>query len=116
MRHLYRKPTTFATVEYKGRRKLFFGLPGNPVSATVTCRLFVLPALRKMSGDDKPIQAMWKVKVALTIYLYGNYNNNEFTNEPLNETTRDSLLAVDHIYSCPVTGSKHPTGSQPCSF
>lgn len=45
------KPTTFATLEYKGRCKLVFGLPGNPVSATVTCHLFVLPALRKMSGS-----------------------------------------------------------------
>lgn len=40
------KPTTFATVN----SKLVFALPGNPVSATVTFYLFVLPALRKMSG------------------------------------------------------------------
>ena len=29
---------------------LFFGLPGNPVSAQVTFELFVRPALRKMMG------------------------------------------------------------------
>ncbi|XP_063217717.1 gephyrin [Bacillus rossius redtenbacheri] len=44
------KPTTFATCEYDGKRKLVLGLPGNPVSATVTSHLYVLPALRKMSG------------------------------------------------------------------
>ncbi|BFZ58841.1 hypothetical protein PYCC9005_005906 [Savitreella phatthalungensis] len=40
------KPTTFATVG----RKLIFALPGNPASALVTFHLFVLPALRRMSG------------------------------------------------------------------
>lgn len=30
-----------------------FGLPGNPVSAFVTCNLFVLPALRKYCGYSK---------------------------------------------------------------
>ncbi|KAI9315877.1 hypothetical protein BX666DRAFT_2028118 [Dichotomocladium elegans] len=42
------KPTTFATLP-EGN-KLIFALPGNPASATVTFYLFVLPALRKMSG------------------------------------------------------------------
>jgi molybdopterin molybdotransferase len=32
------------------RRPLVFGLPGNPVSASVTFELFVRPALRKMMG------------------------------------------------------------------
>jgi len=44
------KPTTFATLEWKNSKKLVFALPGNPVSATVTFYIFVLPALRKMSG------------------------------------------------------------------
>ena len=30
---------------------VFFGLPGNPVSAMVTFYLFVLPAIRKMTGE-----------------------------------------------------------------
>ncbi|MCO6414476.1 MAG: molybdopterin molybdotransferase MoeA [Thiogranum sp.] len=30
---------------------VFFGLPGNPVSAMVTYYLFVLPAIRKMAGE-----------------------------------------------------------------
>lgn len=53
---LPRKPTTFATVpDPKGGQqpRLMFGLPGNPVSATVTFHLFVLPALRKLAGYEK---------------------------------------------------------------
>lgn len=40
------KPTTFATVD----STLVFALPGNPASALVTFYVFVLPALRKLSG------------------------------------------------------------------
>ncbi len=40
------KPLTFATVG----EKLFFGLPGFPVSSLVTFELFVRPALWKMQG------------------------------------------------------------------
>ncbi|KAF9106729.1 hypothetical protein BGX27_009044 [Mortierella sp. AM989] len=49
------KPTTFATVPNSSGKqpKLMFGLPGNPVSATVTFHLFVLPALRKLAGYEK---------------------------------------------------------------
>ena len=66
-------PTTFATVEVPGiaaptggapastvaadsaassprRRKVVFALPGNPVSALVTCTLLVVPAMRRLSG------------------------------------------------------------------
>lgn len=35
----------------KIKDKLFFGLPGNPVSAMVTCYLFVIPALAKIMGQ-----------------------------------------------------------------
>jgi gephyrin len=46
------KPTTFATLFFGGTKKLIFGLPGNPASATVTAHLFVLPACRKLSGSQ----------------------------------------------------------------
>ncbi|XP_017784378.1 PREDICTED: gephyrin [Nicrophorus vespilloides] len=39
------KPTTFARLEFEGKTKFVFGLPGNPVSASVTCILFVIPGL-----------------------------------------------------------------------
>ncbi|ORX54454.1 hypothetical protein DM01DRAFT_1035725 [Hesseltinella vesiculosa] len=45
------KPTTFATIPRAHSDPcLAFALPGNPVSATVAFYLFVLPALRRMSG------------------------------------------------------------------
>jgi molybdopterin molybdotransferase len=40
------KPLTFATFPYG----IYFGLPGNPVSALVTFWRFVLPAIKKLSG------------------------------------------------------------------
>ncbi|XP_045479043.1 gephyrin [Harmonia axyridis] len=40
------KPTTFATLNFRGQRKIVFGLPGNPVSACVTTLLFVIPFLK----------------------------------------------------------------------
>ena len=45
------KPTTFATILFDGRiEKPVFALPGNPASALVTFHVFVLPALRRLSG------------------------------------------------------------------
>jgi molybdopterin molybdotransferase len=41
------KPLAFGTLG----NVLFFGLPGNPVSAFVTFELFVRPALRRMAGN-----------------------------------------------------------------
>merc|ERR1719233_1739042 len=49
------KPTTFATCSVNGQPKLIIGLPGNPVSATVTCHLYVLPAARLLAGVTSPL-------------------------------------------------------------
>ncbi|KAG7199429.1 hypothetical protein KM043_014057 [Ampulex compressa] len=50
------KPTTFGTCMFQGRKKYLLCLPGNPVSATVTTHLFVLPLLKEMCGNlCKPI-------------------------------------------------------------
>jgi len=43
------KPLTFGKVQ----NAVFFGLPGNPVSAMVTFYQFVQPALRRMMGQNK---------------------------------------------------------------
>ncbi|MGV0026272.1 molybdopterin molybdotransferase MoeA [Phormidesmis priestleyi] len=49
------KPLTFATFEGQESqiKTLYFGLPGNPVSALVTFWRFVEPAIRKLSGLTK---------------------------------------------------------------
>ncbi len=41
----------------------FIGLPGNPVSSFVGCRVFVLPAVARLAG--RPPSAAWKVKAIL---------------------------------------------------
>lgn len=48
------KPLAFGMTKTRGirsRRVAVFGLPGNPVSSLVSFELFVLPAIRKMSGQ-----------------------------------------------------------------
>ncbi|CAE7202458.1 CNX1 [Symbiodinium natans] len=45
------KPSTFATVAGpEAQSKLFFGLPGNPVSCFVTFKLLAAPALERLRG------------------------------------------------------------------
>ncbi|VEN63111.1 unnamed protein product [Callosobruchus maculatus] len=45
------KPTSFATLVYKGKLKKVFCLPGNPASCSVCCLLFVIPALRYVENQ-----------------------------------------------------------------
>ncbi|KAG3176433.1 Molybdopterin biosynthesis protein [Phytophthora cactorum] len=44
------KPTTFATLDLQGKKKLVFALPGNSVSSFTTCHLLVHPALKRLRG------------------------------------------------------------------
>lgn len=66
------KPITFATVDVGGRKKLIFGLPGNPVSSMVTFYLLAAPAMRKMAGWPDPhlrrVQAVLAQPLALDAY------------------------------------------------
>uniref|UniRef100_A0A8C4EK01 Gephyrin n=1 Tax=Dicentrarchus labrax TaxID=13489 RepID=A0A8C4EK01_DICLA len=62
-------PTTFATADIDGARKLIFALPGNPVSAVVTCNLFVIPALRKMQGILDPRPTIIKARLSCDVKL-----------------------------------------------
>ncbi|XP_060618755.1 gephyrin isoform X21 [Anolis sagrei] len=62
-------PTTFATLDNDGIRKIIFALPGNPVSAVVTCNLFVVPALRKMQGILDPRPTIIKARLSCDVKL-----------------------------------------------
>ncbi|XP_062857063.1 gephyrin b isoform X2 [Trichomycterus rosablanca] len=65
-------PTTFATLDTDGTRKLIFALPGrdgSPVSAVVTCNLFVIPALRKMQGILDPRPTIIKARLSCDVKL-----------------------------------------------
>ncbi|CAF4584032.1 unnamed protein product [Rotaria socialis] len=57
------KPTTFATCEVNGKKKLFFGLPGNPVSALVSYWLLVVPTLKHMMGHIEPHHPIIRVQL-----------------------------------------------------
>jgi len=66
------KPCTFATAEVEGRKRLLFGLPGNPVSSLVTYYLLVASAIRKLAGWNDPhlrrIQATLEQALPLDSY------------------------------------------------
>ncbi|HXF63326.1 MAG TPA: gephyrin-like molybdotransferase Glp [Caldilineaceae bacterium] len=66
------KPCTFATALVDGRKRLVFGLPGNPVSSLVTFYLLVAPAIRKLAGWPDPrlrrVQAHLAQPLALDPY------------------------------------------------
>jgi len=63
------------------RRKLVFGLPGNPASALVCYLLYVLPAIRKIMGFAEPgpfwhqgrLAAAVSNRSSRTCYARGNY-------------------------------------------
>ncbi|MBS9384890.1 MAG: molybdopterin molybdotransferase MoeA [Dolichospermum sp. BR01] len=75
------KPLTFATFP----NSLYFGLPGNPVSALVTFWRFVQPTIKKLSGINQGWEAkLLKVKShselksngKMETYIWGNLNLN----------------------------------------
>ncbi|XP_065208186.1 gephyrin [Planococcus citri] len=67
------KPTKFFSIPFENGKKFLFGLPGNPVSATVTCHLFVLPALKRMSGVLNPSPTIIKAQLCHEVTLDDRY-------------------------------------------
>lgn len=57
------KPTVFARRD----KTFFFGLPGNPVSTSVTFNVFARPAIRKMQGDATPALPMVRARLARSL-------------------------------------------------
>lgn len=89
------KPLTFACKESEG--KMFFGLPGNPVSTFVTFHLLVLPALRFASNhpEAKCRLPVIKVKIAQNIEL-----------DPRPEYMRASIKSINGELWASVTGNQ----------
>lgn len=56
------KPLAFG-VWGEDKRKLFFGIPGNPVAAMFVTESYVKPAIRKMRGEEKVINPIVKAKL-----------------------------------------------------
>ena len=92
------KPLTVATFP---NSCLYFGIPGNPVSALVSCWRFVLPALKKLSGqkDYKPVFVKARTRDRLKsggkreTYLWGR------------------LHLVDGEYEFALAGGSHSSGN-----
>lgn len=81
------KPLTFGKIQ----QAVFFGLPGNPVSAMVTFYQFVQPALRRMMGQDSVIPV--RVNVPCTTPLKKHPGRMEFQRGIL-ETDEQGHLVV----------------------
>jgi molybdopterin molybdotransferase len=75
------RPLTFGHI----KEAVFFGLPGNPVSAMVTFFQFVRPALLKMSGDTGP-SAVYTLRATTTSRLRKQPGRYEFQRGVLQQT------------------------------
>jgi molybdopterin molybdotransferase len=93
------KPLTVATFE--SHRCLYFGIPGNPVSALVSCWRFVQPALKKLSGLNSYLPQFVKAKTRYPLkaggkretYLWGQ------------------LQLVEGAYEFHLAGGSHSSGN-----
>jgi molybdopterin molybdotransferase len=56
------KPLTVATFQRNGQQILYFGLPGNPVSALVSCWRFIYLGFQRVAGVESP-QLPWREAV-----------------------------------------------------
>ncbi|MBE9129721.1 gephyrin-like molybdotransferase Glp [Coleofasciculus sp. LEGE 07081] len=102
------KPLTvaqFPALSQKGAKRpvLYFGLPGNPVSALVSCWRFVQPALAKLSGLP---QAAWKPRFVKAIAFH------ELRADGRRETYLwGQLQLVDGCYEFHLAGGSHSSGN-----
>ena len=93
------KPTTFASCSVGGRLRLVVGLPGNPVSASVTSHLYLLPAVRLLAGLVQPLPGVLRAKL--------------LTPRPLPLDLRPEYLRVTLTFSPgQALGEAVPTGNQ----
>jgi molybdopterin molybdotransferase len=85
------KPLVFGVKD----KKLFFGLPGNPVSTSVCFELYVVPAMMKMSGQDyRPLRVRARLGHAVT------------KKPGLRHFLRGILIKTDQGYTVQTTGNQ----------
>jgi molybdenum cofactor synthesis domain-containing protein len=87
------KPTVFARLPGE-RRTLVFGLPGNPVSVSVTFNLFARTALRAMQGTPEP--ALSEERAALSRPVKGAAERTSYLPAVL-RTDADGLLRAEPL-------------------
>ena len=82
------KPIIFA--KFKGKQKVVFGLPGNPISTSACFRFFVAPYMSNILGlgEEKPIRAVLKNNFVKNKY-FTRFAKSKLT------TTKDGKLKVE---------------------
>jgi len=82
------KPILFAKI--KGKHKVIFGLPGNPISSAACFRFFVFPYLQNLLGikEEKPIKAILKNQ------FIKNKNFTRFVKSKV-DTTKEGKIKVE---------------------
>jgi molybdopterin molybdotransferase len=82
------KPILFAKI--KGKNKVIFGLPGNPISSAACFRFFVYPYLENLLGikEEKPIKAILVKQFSKKI------NFTRFVKSKIN-TTKDGKIKIE---------------------
>ncbi|NRB07328.1 MAG: molybdopterin molybdotransferase MoeA [Richelia sp.] len=96
------KPLTFTTFKRNNRPVLYFGLPGNPVSALVTFWRFVQPAIAKLSGVVDGWQPQF-VNAVATRDLHGAGKRETYL--------WGKLSLVDGMYQFHLAGGNHSSGN-----
>ena len=74
------------------RGQLVFGLPGNPVSSMVCCEAFVLPALRRMMGQERLHQRTLPARLTAAVKI--RPGRTEFVRVTLSHDADGRLLAT----------------------
>ncbi len=97
------KPLTVAKFKHEDRTVIYFGLPGNPVSALVSCWRFVQPALAKLAGLPKfQWQPKWIEAIA----------TQDLTADGKRETYLWGKLAlIDGRYQFELAGGSHSSAN-----
>jgi len=96
-------PISYSPLPTPHSPKLYFGLPGNPVSALVTFWRFVEPALRKLSGLP---EAAWKptfVRAKTQVDLRSDGKRESYL--------WGQLHLVDGLYEFALAGGSHSSGN-----
>jgi len=93
------KPLTVAN--FKDNNCLYFGIPGNPVSALVSCWRFVRPALKKLAGNKR---------------YHSQFINATTRHDLKSGGTRETYLwgqvhLVDGSYEFALAGGSHSSGN-----
>ncbi|MCL5028638.1 MAG: molybdopterin molybdotransferase MoeA [Bacteroidetes bacterium] len=88
------KPIVFGVFEREGKKKLIFGLPGNPVSSFVNFIIFARDNIKKLYGMDEQ-----KVKARLMSELHKKDNKRHFIRGSIQKDNASNQYSVSLIGS-----------------